>query len=163
MATRKPKADVETKPAPVVPVSIEDAKAMMEAEIKRQLATEWTNEKIEQKVKQVIHENFMTIIKVQLGFAKNSWGATWEVDHCNNRGGQTEVGTRIAKHAQAAVDKVLKEHADRFELDKTAIDAMVKDFNDQIHGYRGREAIQQLAQQKIRKFTALLGGDITGA
>lgn len=155
-----------TKPEPsLAPPTIEEVQAQVNTILAKEIAENWTEDKIRRRVQKMLEENFSVIVKTQLGFSKSSWGGNWEVDHCNGRAGQTIVGDRIAAAAvQAVEDVIIKGCTEgKFKLSAADIKVMEKEFTDKVRGYEMRKRVEVHASKQMDRLFDLLNGKITGA
>lgn len=163
-ATAKPLPKLEPA-APFVPPSIDAAKELMDKLIKEELAKNWTEDKIRFRINNTLDAHFLQLVKISLGFSKSSWGDNWEVDHCNGRGGNTEITAQISAIAKAELTKVITEgiNAGKFSIGTKEINALQRQFQEYVSGYEARKQIDELAKRRISKLVDTLEGRITGA
>jgi hypothetical protein len=148
-----------------VPPSIDAAKELMNKLIQEELAENWTEDKMRQRIRAALQSDFTHIVKISLGFSKSSWRDEWEVDHCNGRGGNTEVTAQISAIARNELSKVIQEGITqgKFTIGTKEISALQKQFTDYVTGYEARQQIDELAKRRIQRLVDVLEGKLTGA
>lgn len=154
---------ITKKSAPFTPMSIDEAEIMINDVIQKELAANWSEEQIKIRIRQVIEQKFEKIVSVHLGF--DSKYGDWEIDHCNGRAGNSDIGKKIASLATNAVDTTIAKmmNEGKFQLAPKHIKALEREFDSIISGYEGRKIIQSLAMKKMEKLKDLLEGKINGA
>lgn len=148
------------------PALIVQTKRRIREEMKRQLEANWTDEKIKERVTRELERSYGEIVAISLGFSRDSWGGRkWEVDHCNGRAGQSDIGERIATAARKAVDDVLINgpEAENFKLTKGQVKAMVDEFKSAVSKRSLDATVARHVSKEIDKLEELLSGKITGA
>ncbi len=160
---RKPRGTKPKEPKFVVPTTIPEAKKIVEQEVKQLLATKYTPEKIRSFIETYIQNTITDLIHVSLGFSKDRWGNTkWEVDHCNGRAGESLVGRKVADMAAETVNKAVEKaiSSGKFTVTEAHIAALNKCFTEHVTGYKGRQVMEQLAEEKLNRFRQTLTGEI---
>lgn len=167
MTKAKPKSSPLTPPPDTsfVPPSIDAAKELMNKLVQEELAENWTEDKMRQRIRQTLQSDFNHIVKISLGFSKSSWRDEWEVDHCNGRGGNTEVTAQISTIARNELSKVIQEGITKgkFTIGAKEISALQRQFTEYVTGYEARKQIDELAKRRIQRLVDVLEGNLTGA
>lgn len=141
-------------------------KKRIKAELDRQIADNWSDEQIREKIEALLKQSFDEVVAISLGFERDSWGRrNWSVDHCNGRAGESTIGQRIATAAKQAVDDVIlgPEHRDKFTLSKGQIDALAKEFKERVNKSSLDKTIAYHTQKQVAALDELLSGKLTGA
>lgn len=165
MTTKRQPKKAEPTEAPFVPMTLEQAEERITALMKAELAMNWTEDKIKQRIHKSLNDAFNNILATALGFELDSWNGKWKVDHCNGRAGESTIGKMIAELAVGEVKTAIAEgiKEGKFTITKSHMEALQREFNENVNGYKAREMIQQVAQQRLSRLTKLLSGEITGA
>jgi hypothetical protein len=88
-----------------------------------------TQSKMSEKVEQLLDTQFENTILKVFGF-NNHWG-DWEVDHCNGRSGESNVGDWIKKHAEKDFTKWIEKNVKRLpKIPPKAIESLKKDYQE---------------------------------
>ena len=98
--------------------------------------------KVQKRLDTQAEQAFMQL----LGFSKDSWGhSVWEVDHCNGRSGQSDVGISSTAIVKDVLDKWLKANRDEFEkfLTLKIKTQFKKELNNQLY-YHVNKAVKEL-------------------
>lgn len=86
-----------------------------------------TKEAIERRVYRTLDARVTEIVVKLLGF-EDRWGK-WEVDHCNGRAGESEVGDFVRRVASKAVAKwLLEQMGDLPELPEDAVTSLKSEY-----------------------------------
>lgn len=163
MTARKTKTSEVTAAKFAVPTTIPEAKALAEEEVKKLLAEKYTPEKIRAFIVNYIENSITDLIHVSLGFSKDRWGnSKWEVDHCNGRAGESVIGKKIAEMAEEEVQKAVQKAiaTGKFTVTDAHINALNKEFNSHVTGYKTRQMIENLAAAKVNRLKQVLTGEI---
>lgn len=146
--------------------TVASVKRRIKEEFDRQISKDWTDERIAERVRLILERDFQEIVAKSLGFSHSSWGrGAWEVDHCNGRAGESDVGTRIASAAHKAIEDVFTrpEHADKFKLTQAQIKAMTDEFKAKVSKHSLSKVVEAHVAKEVAKLDDLMCGKIKGA
>jgi len=105
----------------------------------------------------IVQDNINQLVPKLLGFNKSWHNENWEIDHCNGRAGQTEIGDFIQHQCQVGVrnwiDTVKKTGLPK--PTKEIIAAVKKDYKDRLHR-EIRDQIWRQADEDAREFLSTL-------
>ena len=110
--------------------------------------------------KKIIDDHMDQVVPKLLGF-ENRWGGKWEVDHCNGRSGQTEIGDFIKHQCKGGIIQWLDE-LKKVKLPKPSKkikEALKKDY-ERVFEREIRDTVWHRAKQDAESFINKMIGPI---
>lgn len=109
---------------------------------------------IETLVTKTLEEQNEALLAKILGMSRR-WGGEWEVDHCNGRSGQSEIGPLIKDKMASAAAEVINEALGDWEPSAKIIAAIRKEF-DLMFEREALNVVRNLAARRAQEYVAKL-------
>lgn len=106
-----------------------------------------TKESITKETLALLDRDKKTIILKLLGF-NNSWGE-WELDHCNGRAGNSDIGDKLKDLNSSLIDKWIEE-IEFPELEDTYKSKILKDITKNI-SHKFEDKLYELITNKVNR------------
>ena len=137
-------------------------------EVARDLADEWAEtaeQRIRDKVNEVLDGNLEQIVLIAAGFEKSSMYKgeyIWRVDHCNNRSGNSPIGNvikdAIGNRFTEILGRVTLSDAETLKIKKEMRDLYLREYRNQLNQLVRNKAREHAHQYMKRTIDTALEG-----